>query len=178
VECGGKRSATPLWLETQSPSKARIAPGTTSVPHWFKEVRGPFLYLCGKSNQVSNLRKLDIDLLNSKVQSDPKTRRRLRIALASAILIDCIQIGLFPLFIAGGFSVPDDFLDCIAFVFFWRLLGWHWALVPGFLFELLPFVDLAPTWTLAVYITVKSKQLTTDPDRHLKRINTLDSTKN
>jgi hypothetical protein len=121
---------------------------------------------------------VDIDLVKLKFQSDPKIRGRLRLALVSAILIDCIQIGLFPFFAAGGFSVADDFLDCIAFVLFWRLLGWHWALVPGFIFELLPFVDLAPTWTLAVYMTIKSRQLTNDADRHLKRINTLDSTKN
>ena len=88
---------------------------------------------------------------------DPKLRRRLRFALVSAVLIDCIQISLFPLFSPGFLSVANDLLDCFAFLFFWRLIGWHWALLPGLVFEFLPFVDLAPTWTLAVCIAVRSQ---------------------
>ena len=88
---------------------------------------------------------------------DPKLRLRLHFALISAVLIDCIQLGFFPLFAPGFFSIADDLLDCIAFLWFWRLIGWHWALAPGFVFKLVPFVDLAPTWTLAVWIAARSK---------------------
>jgi len=88
---------------------------------------------------------------------NPRFRFRLRLALMSAVLIDCIQLGFFPLFAPGLFSIADDLLDCIAFVLFWRLIGWHWALLPGFVFKLVPFVDLAPTWTLAVWIAARSK---------------------
>ena len=75
---------------------------------------------------------------------NPKLRLRLRFALISAVLIDCIQLGFFPLFAPGFFSIADDLLDCFAFLLFWRLIGWHWALLPGFVFKLVPFVDLAP----------------------------------
>ena len=88
---------------------------------------------------------------------DPKFRLRLRVAFISAVLIDCIQLGFFPLFAPGLFSIADDLLDCIAFLLFWRLIGWHWALLPGFVFKLVPFVDLAPTWTLAIWIAARSK---------------------
>jgi hypothetical protein len=35
------------------------------------------------------------------------------------------------------------------------LLGWHWAFVPSFLAELVPGLDLVPTWTLAVLIATR-----------------------
>ena len=88
---------------------------------------------------------------------NPKFRLRLRLALISAVLIDCIQLGFFPLFAPGFFSIAEDLVDSIAFVLFWRLIGWHWALLPGFVFKLVPFVDLAPTWTLAVWVAARSK---------------------
>ena len=35
------------------------------------------------------------------------------------------------------------------------LVGWHWAFLPTFLAELVPFVDLVPTWTLAVMFATR-----------------------
>jgi hypothetical protein len=81
------------------------------------------------------------------------------------VLTDCIQIGFFPLFAPGLVSIADDLLDCVAFLLFWRLIGWHWALVPGLVFELLPFVDLAPTWTLAVCIAIRGQKKPERPDK-------------
>ena len=89
--------------------------------------------------------------------NNPKFSFRIRLAFVSAVLIDCIQLGFFPLFAPGFLSIADDLLDCIAFLWFWRLIGWHWALLPGFVFKLAPFVDLAPTWTLAVWIAARNK---------------------
>jgi hypothetical protein len=94
---------------------------------------------------------------------DPKLRRRYRLALILAVLIDCIQIGFFPLFAPGLLSIADALLDCVAFLLFWRLIGWHWALVPACLFELLPFVDVAPTWTLAVCIAIRGQKKAQGP---------------
>src|SRR5437867_5978890 len=56
----------------------------------------------------------------------PKLRFRLGFALISAVLIDCIQLGFFPLFAPGFFSIADDLLDSVAFLWFWLLIGWHW----------------------------------------------------
>jgi hypothetical protein len=72
-----------------------------------------------------------------------------------AVLADAIQIGLFPIFGPGFISPANIILDFLAFALFWRLVGWHPALLPGFLFEQLPLVDLAPTWTLAVWIAIR-----------------------
>ena len=80
---------------------------------------------------------------------------RLRRALLIAIVADLVQWLALPLFLAGAISPWDDVLDVgIAFVMI-RLLGWHWAFVPTFIAKLIPVVDLAPTWTLAVLLAAR-----------------------
>ena len=84
---------------------------------------------------------------------------RLRTALVLAILADALQMIVLPLFVEGGASPADDLLDVgMAAVLSW-LLGWHWEFLPSFLVKLVPGVDLAPLWTLAVAnVYRKSKQ--------------------
>jgi hypothetical protein len=83
--------------------------------------------------------------------------KRIHVAWMVAILFDALQIGLFP--ITGTLSTwlgaPLDFL---AMGILWSLLGWHWALVPSFVFEFLPIAELAPTWTLATWIIVRKRK--------------------
>jgi len=85
----------------------------------------------------------------------PPRKTAYKIAMFLAVLADAIQIGLFPIFGPGFISPANIILDVLAFALFWRLVGWHPALLPGFLFEQLPLVDLAPTWTLAVWIAIR-----------------------
>jgi len=84
---------------------------------------------------------------------------RLRAAMLVAVLADVLQLAIFPLFVPGLESPPDDLLDLgIAAVLTW-LLGWHWEFAPSFLAKLVPGVDLVPLWTLAVAnVYRKSKQ--------------------
>lgn len=74
-----------------------------------------------------------------------------------AILVDMLQIGLFPI---SGIFAPwlEAPLDIAAMLILWRLLGWHWALAPSFIFEFLPIADLAPTWILATGIIVRKRK--------------------
>ena len=65
---------------------------------------------------------------------------------------------VLPFFIAGGASPIDDVLDVAVAAFLIRLLGWHWALLPTFLVELVPFADLVPTWTAAVWIATRGRR--------------------
>jgi len=37
------------------------------------------------------------------------------------------------------------------------LVGFHWAFLPTFIAELLPFVDLVPSWTLAVWLATRTR---------------------
>ena len=83
---------------------------------------------------------------------------RFRIAMAAAMALDLFQIALAPIFLEGIFSPLEDILDAMAFMFFWWLLGWNWMFLPSFMFKLVPFVDLAPTWTIAVGLAIRAKQ--------------------
>lgn len=85
---------------------------------------------------------------------------RLRTALLLAILADIVQLIVFPLFVEGAASPADDILDLGMCAALTVLLGWHWEFAPSFLVKLVPGIDMAPLWTLAVAnIYRKSKQL-------------------
>jgi len=75
---------------------------------------------------------------------------RKRVALGLAIIVDLIQMIVFPLFIEGALSPADDVLDLSMAGLLSYLLGWHWEFAPSFLAKLVPGVDLVPFWTLAV----------------------------
>jgi len=84
-----------------------------------------------------------------------QTRRRILAARILAVVADAVQVGLLPLFAEGAASVVNDLLDAVIAVVMVVLVGWHWAFVPAFFAELVPVVDLAPTWTLAVFIATR-----------------------
>jgi len=79
-------------------------------------------------------------------------------ALAIAVAADAVQIGLLPLFAEGAAAPWDDALDIAAGAALLALLGWHAALLPAFLSELVPFLDLFPTWTGAVVFVITRKR--------------------
>jgi hypothetical protein len=80
----------------------------------------------------------------------PIPRRNARLALALALAVDFLQLALIPLFAQGAFSPIDVALDMVTAVVMCSLLRWHLAFLPSFLGELIPFVNLVPTWTAAV----------------------------
>jgi hypothetical protein len=78
------------------------------------------------------------------------TRGRIRAALALAVMADAVQLGLIPLFAEGLLSPANDALDVVIAVAMVLLVGWHWALLPSVVAEMMPAVNLFPTWTAAV----------------------------
>jgi len=85
------------------------------------------------------------------------TPARIRAAWIIALATDAIQIGILP--ISGPLSIPvDAVLDFITMALLWGILGWHWALLPSFLIELLPIADMAPTWSLAIWVITARKK--------------------
>jgi hypothetical protein len=92
---------------------------------------------------------------------------RIRAARILAVIADLLQVVFFPLFIEGFASLLSDALDVVMGVLMVWLVGWHIAFLPAFVVEALPMGDLAPTWTLAVFIATRSKRLKagTPPDQ-------------
>src|SRR6266851_8557594 len=80
-----------------------------------------------------------------------------RLAWMIAIIADTLQIVAAPFFAEGGISPLDTGLDVIVAVALTRLLGWHWAFLPTFAAELIPGLDLIPTWTAAVFFVTRQK---------------------
>ncbi len=77
---------------------------------------------------------------------------------------DAIQIGALPLFAVGGLSPADVLLDLSVAAILIRLLGWHWAFLPTLLAELVPGLDLFPTWTAAVFYVTRQRVRSEEPE--------------
>src|SRR5262245_64006057 len=78
-----------------------------------------------------------------------KVRRRA--ARVIAVLVDALQIVVFPAFFPGIVSPFDNALDVLTGIVMTFLLGFHVAFLPTFIAELVPFVDLFPSLTFAVF---------------------------
>ena len=99
------------------------------------------------------------------------TPRRIWIARGLAVTADVVQIGLAPLFLEGGISVFDAALDVLMAGTLTLLVGWHWAFLPAFFAELVPGLDLVPSWTLAVFLATRGR---TAPEVALRDDRTID----
>lgn len=84
----------------------------------------------------------------------PLRRWRIAAAFGVAISVDAAQFLLGPL----GWPFADEVLDLVAMVLTIWLLGFHLLLLPTFVVEGLPVVDLLPTWTGCVGLVVARRR--------------------
>lgn len=75
--------------------------------------------------------------------SRPLTRGRIALAIVVAGATDALQIGLGPL----GWTFLDEIADVAAMAVISLLIGFHPLLLPTFVLEIVPLVDMLPTWT-------------------------------
>ena len=87
-----------------------------------------------------------------------------RTAWAIAVAADALQIAVFPLFVEGGASPADTALDIVVGLLLTKLLGWHWAFLPSLGAELIPGLDLFPTWTAAVWFVTRGDNPDNEPE--------------
>jgi hypothetical protein len=88
---------------------------------------------------------------------------RVRAARLIAVAADILQIVVFPLFAPGLASPWNNALDLLVAVAMVLLIGWHWAFLPSFFAELVPGLDLVPTWTAAVFFVTRAQTPATSP---------------
>jgi hypothetical protein len=87
-----------------------------------------------------------------------------KLAWLVAMASDAIQIVALPLFAEGALSPLDTALDVVTAVILTKLLGWHWAFLPSFFAELVPALDLFPTWTAAVFYVTRKRIGSSEPE--------------
>jgi hypothetical protein len=87
----------------------------------------------------------------------PPPAGRVRAARALALVVDLGQIVLLPAFFPALASPVADVVDVASAAVLILLVGWHWAFLPTFLVELVPVVDLVPTWTAAVFLATRGR---------------------
>jgi hypothetical protein len=96
----------------------------------------------------------------------PVNHSRYRTAWVVAVLVDGLQLITSPAEFTGPMAwVLDAGVDLATMGVMIFLVGFHWAFLPSFVTKMLPFVDLAPTWTLAVFIATRDRQKMKPPDR-------------
>jgi hypothetical protein len=99
---------------------------------------------------------------------NPVNRSRVHIAWVVAVAVDGLQLITAPAELTGPMAwVLGAGVDLITMAVLMFLVGFHWAFLPSFVTKMLPFVDLAPTWTLALVIATRGRhQLTPPRDLH------------
>jgi len=87
------------------------------------------------------------------------TPRRILIARLIAVAVDLAQFALLP----AELTPLNNVVDVLTGLAMLVLVGWHWAFLPTFLAELVPFVDLVPSWTLAVMFATRGQKAPEPP---------------
>jgi hypothetical protein len=89
------------------------------------------------------------------------TRNRIRLAYAVAITADALQLLLMPL----AWTFIDQLIDVVAMILTTMAVGFHPLLLPTFVIEFIPLVDMLPTWTActALVVSLRKKQATAKP---------------
>ena len=94
------------------------------------------------------------------------TRTRIALALTVAVTGDGLQFLLGPV----GWAFPDQAIDLLAMLLTAWAIGFHLLLLPTFLAELFPVVDMLPTWTACVIavIVLRRREQNSKPPPPLK----------
>ena len=103
-----------------------------------------------------------LDKLTARFAAPQLTQTRILLALVVAVGADALQIFLGPL----GWVFVDDLIDMVAMGLTILVIGFHPLLLPTFIAEFIPLVDMLPTWTgcvIAVIALRKRAQRTAEP---------------
>ena len=91
-----------------------------------------------------------LDQLTRRFAAPPLTRTRIVLAVAIAVIADFLQVVLLPL----EWALVQQIVDVVAMVLIIPVLGFHPLLLPTFLVEFIPMVDMLPTWTGCVVAVI------------------------
>ena len=87
-----------------------------------------------------------LEKLNSAFPTPVITHRRMWLAMTVAVVADGLQFLLLPF----EWTFLESVVDVVAMALTIRIIGFHLLLLPTFIIEFIPFVDVIPTWTACV----------------------------
>ncbi len=90
------------------------------------------------------------DVMSGFFRMPVLSRTRIWLALSIALVTDALQIVLGP----WGWVIFDEVADVVAMSLITLLVGFHPLLLPTFLIEFFPGVDMLPTWTACTVAVV------------------------
>jgi hypothetical protein len=130
-------ATTPPVTDRQSPrALARPAPGDT---------------LSRVSNALTSRPAGSLGFVRARLLGAPAVSgKRRAVALTVAVLVDVVQIVLWPAFVGGAASPFDDALDAAVALILLGTLGVSGRLALALGMELVPGADLFPTWSAVV----------------------------
>ena len=96
---------------------------------------------------------------SQRVSAQPLTRTRIAVALSVGVAADGLQMLLGPL----GWWGADEVIDLGAMVLTTLALGFHPLLLPTFVMEFIPLVDMLPTWTGCVVVVIALRKRAEHP---------------
>ena len=91
-----------------------------------------------------------LDQLTRRFAAPSLTRTRIVLAVAIAVVADFLQVVLLPL----EWAFVQQIVDVIATALIILVLGFHPLLLPTFIVEFIPLVDMLPTWTGCVVAVI------------------------
>jgi hypothetical protein len=91
-----------------------------------------------------------LEKLNSAFPAPVMTRGRMVLVMAVAVIADGLQFLLLPF----EWTFLESAVDIVAMVLTMRIIGFHLLLLPTFIIEFIPFVDVIPTWTACVAVVI------------------------
>ena len=99
--------------------------------------------------------------MRNLVRARALTWQRVCLAYAIAVTADAVQFMAGPL----GWAGFDEAADVVAMVLLSVVLGFHPLFLPTFIVELIPVVDMLPTWTgcAVLVVALRRRQASKSP---------------
>jgi len=98
----------------------------------------------------------------NKMNKPEFTKERIKLAYAIAVIADLLEFPItgaeITILGAPGGEAAACLLDCIVMGAMTKILGFHWMFLPSFCVEVVPGLDLLPTWVGCVAFVVLQRK--------------------
>ena len=90
------------------------------------------------------------DKLSGRLPAPKLTHGRIAAAMTIACVADVLQIALMPV----AWTFAQSAVDVVAMLLAMWVIGFHLLLLPTFIIEFIPGVDMLPTWTACMIAVI------------------------